>query len=106
MEFTRIQIIVIMGLMAFGLRALPQLFFVGRAFPEAWDRLLRYLSYAFLCSIIATTLFMRGARFEADAAPYRALALAVTLAVARLTKSAASGMIAGMILTLALTWLR
>ena len=104
MEFTRSQVIVIMGLMAFAVRALPQLFFVGEEFPETWDRLLRYLSYAFICSIVSITLFMSGARFDGAAAPQRALALAVTLAVARLTKSAAGGMIAGMILTLVLTW--
>ena len=64
MELTRIEIILIMGLMAFAVRVVPQMFFVGRKFPEAWDRLLRYLSYAFICGIISITLFMTGARFE------------------------------------------
>lgn len=105
MEFTRSEIIVIMGLTAFALRALPQLFFVGKEFPEIWDRLLRYLSYAFICSIISVTLFMSGARFDAAAAPQRVLALAITVAVARLAKSAAGGMMAGVIVTLVLTWL-
>ena len=103
MEFTRIEIILIMGLMAFAVRALPQLCFVGRKFPEALDRLLRYLSYAFICSIIAITLFMSGARFEIEAAPFRAVALAVTIIVARKTKSAVTGMIAGALLVLILS---
>jgi len=97
---SRAEIIVIMGLMAFALRALPQLFFVGRKFPPAWDRLLRYLSYAFICSIVSITLFMTGARFDAGAAPYRGLALAVTIAVARKTKSPVTGMIIGALLVL------
>ena len=106
METTRINIILILGLSAFALRAVPQLFFVGGNFPERWDRLLRYLSYAFLCSIIATTLFMTGARFEAGAAFHRAVALVLTIVIARWTKSAVSGMAAGMSLLLMLSWLR
>ena len=93
-----------MGLMAYGVRALPQLFFVGRHFPEAWDRLLRYLSYAFICSIIATTLFMTGARFDAHAAPYRAVALMVTIVVAHRTKSALKGMLSGALLVSILSY--
>ena len=103
--FTRIEIILIMGFMAFAVRVMPQLFFVGRQFPEAWDRLLRYLSYAFICSIIAITLFISGARFEADAAPYRGVALAVTIMIARISRSAATGMLTGMIVVLLLSWL-
>jgi branched-subunit amino acid transport protein len=38
MEISRIQIILIMGLMAFAVRALPQVFSVGEKFPETWDR--------------------------------------------------------------------
>jgi branched-subunit amino acid transport protein len=98
MGATRLQIIVIMGLMAFVVRALPQIFFVERKFPERWDCFLRYISYAFICSIIATTLFMTGARFDSVAAPYRAAALMVTIVVARRTKSAVTGMIIGAIL--------
>jgi branched-subunit amino acid transport protein len=79
MDGTRLQVILIMGLMAFAVRALPQLFCVGRKFPESWDRFLRYLSYAFICSIISTILFLSGARFQLEAAPYRAAALAVRL---------------------------
>jgi branched-subunit amino acid transport protein len=106
MEITRIQIILIMGLMAFGARAVPQLFFVGRKFPDAWDRLLRYLSYALICSIISTTLFMANAKFEIKAAPYRGVALAVAIVVARVTKSAVTGMLVGAVLVSLLAWLR
>jgi branched-subunit amino acid transport protein len=42
MEITRVQIIFIIGLMAFAVRAVPQMFFVGGQFPESWDRWLRY----------------------------------------------------------------
>jgi branched-subunit amino acid transport protein len=106
MDTTRFQVILIMGLMAFAVRALPQLFFVGRNFPEAWDRFLRYLSYAFICSIIATTLFMTGARFEAHVAPYRAAALMLTIIVAHRTQSALKGMLSGALLVSILSWLR
>jgi branched-subunit amino acid transport protein len=105
MEMSRIEIILIMGLMAFAVRALPQLFFVGEKFPESWERLLRYLSYAFICSIISVTLFMTGGRFEAHAAPNRAIALFVAVAVAHWTKSAVTGMFVGMILVWVLSWL-
>ena len=105
MEFTRIEIILIMGLMAFAVRVLPQVCFVGRQFPEAWDRLLRYISCAFICSIIAITLFISAARFEVEAAPYRGVALAVTIIIARKTRSAATGMLTGMIVVLLLSWI-
>jgi branched-subunit amino acid transport protein len=103
MEITRLQIIFIIGLMAFAVRAAPQLFFVGKKFPEAWDRWLRYLSYAFICSIISVTLFLSRGEFESSAAPGRALALAVAIAVAYKTKSAVTGMIAGAIVVLILS---
>ena len=106
MDATRLEIILIMGLMAFAVRALPQVFFVGRKFPEAWDRFLRYLSYAFICSIISTILFMSGADFQAQAAPYRAAALAVTIIVSHRTKSALKGMLVGALLVSILSWLR
>jgi len=102
---TRISIILLMGLMAFALRALPQLFFAGREFPAAWDRWLRYVSYSMICSIIAVTLFLSGARFESAAAPPRALALAVAVVVARRSQSAVTGMIVGALVVLALAWL-
>jgi branched-subunit amino acid transport protein len=106
MAFSRIEIILILGLSAFVLRALPQLFLVGKNFPETWDRLLRYLSYALLCGLISITLFMSGARFEAQAAPYRGVALAVTLVIAYKTKSAVTGMLVGMVLVLVFSWMR
>lgn len=87
-----------MGGMAFAMRALPQILDVGEKFPEAWDRFLRYLSYALICSIIAVTLFMAGSRFEAAAAPQRGLALMVTIFVAYRAKSPVTGMIVGTVL--------
>jgi branched-subunit amino acid transport protein len=104
MEITRIETIVILGLSAFALRAVPQILFVGGHFPERWDRLLRYLSYAFLCSIISTTLFMTGARFDSHAALPRALAILVTIVVAHGTQNAVSGMLAGLALVLLFSW--
>jgi branched-subunit amino acid transport protein len=68
-EVSRIGIILIMGLMAFTVRALPQVIFVGRKFPESLERLLRYLSYAFISSIVAVTLFMTAGKFELYLAP-------------------------------------
>lgn len=106
MDAARFEIILIMGLMAFALRALPQLFFVGRHFPDAWDRFLRYLSYAFISSIIATTLFMTGARFDAHAAPFRAAALLVTIVVAHGSQSAVAGMLSGALLVSVLSYFR
>jgi branched-subunit amino acid transport protein len=105
-EISRIVIILIMGLMAFAVRAGPQLFFVGRKFPEAWDRLLRYLSYTFICSIISVTLFLTGAKFESQFAPYRGAALFVTIIIAHKTKSAVTGMLVGMVLVLLFSWIR
>jgi branched-subunit amino acid transport protein len=105
MEITRVQIILIMGLMALAVRAAPQLFFVGQTFPEAWDRWLRYISYGFICSIISMTLFMSAGHLEAAAAPRRAIALALTIYIAHQTKSAVTGMLAGAALVLILSWL-
>lgn len=103
MEITRLQIIFIIGLMAFAVRAAPQMFFVGEKFPEAWNRWLRYLSYGFICSIISVTLFMSGTRIDTTAAPRRSLALALTILIAYQTKSAVTGMIAGAVLVLILS---
>src|SRR4249920_3520353 len=88
MAFSRIELIFILGLSALVLRALPQLFLVGKSFPASWDRLLRYVSYALLCGLISITLFMSGPRFESDKALYRGIALTVTIAIAHRTKSA------------------
>ena len=104
MELTRSEIIIILGITALAFRAVPQLYFVAEKFPETWDRLLRYLSYALLCGIIATTLFMKGASLEVDIAPYRAAALTITVIVARKTKSAVTGMLIGTIVVSVLSW--
>jgi branched-subunit amino acid transport protein len=106
MALTRSEIIIILGITALAFRAAPQLYFVGEKFPETWDRLLRYLSYALLCGIIATTLFMKGADFESDMAPYRGAALISAVVVARWTKSALSGLIVGTILISAFSWVK
>jgi branched-subunit amino acid transport protein len=106
MEISRSQIILIMGLMAFAVRSLPQVFFVGKTFPEPLDRWLRYISYAFICSIISITLFLSDMEFEAQAAPRRALALGLAVFVSHKTKSAAGGMICGVLLLLILSWFR
>ena len=105
-EMSRVEIILIMGLMAFAMRALPQLFFVGQEFSETWDRLLRYLSYSLICSIVSITLFMSGARFDVAAAPYRGLALAVTIFIAHKTKRPVMGMFIGALLVLVASRLR
>ena len=106
MAVTRLELIFILGLSAFVLRALPQLFLVGKSFPETWDRLLRYLSYALLCGLISVTLLMSGPRFDVQAAPHRLVALAVTIAVAYQTKSAVTGMLVGVALVLLFSWLK
>ena len=106
MAVTRLELIFILGLSAFVLRALPQLFLVGKSFPETWDRLLRYLSYALLCGLISITLLMSGPRFDVQAAPYRLVALALTIAVAYQTKSAVTGMLVGVALVLLFSWLK
>ena len=105
MELTRGEIILILGLTALAFRIVPQLYFAGQKFPEIWDRLLRYLSYALLCGIISTTLFMKGASFESDSAPYRGVALIATIVVARWTRSALRGLIVGTILVSVFSWL-
>jgi branched-subunit amino acid transport protein len=104
MAFTRVQIILITGLLAFALRALPQLFLAGQRFPEAWDRWLRYVSYGLICSVISVTLFMSAARIETSGVPRRALALALTVYIAHRTQSAVTGMVAGAMLTLVFSW--
>ena len=62
MDETRVTTILAMGVLAYAARVLPQVLFVGKQFPEAWDRFLRYLSYSFICGIISNTLFVTGAR--------------------------------------------
>lgn len=105
METTRITIIIGMALVTYVIRVLPQLFFVGKSFPEAWDRYLRYLAYALMASIIATSLFLAGSRFEAAAAPVRAFALLVAVLLTVWTKSPLLGMVVGTLLATVLPWL-
>ena len=105
MDTARFGVILIIGVMAFAVRAVPQVYLVGRKFPPEWDRFLRYVSYALICSMIGTTLFISGGGFQSRAAPYRAAALAVTIAIARRTKSALAGMLTGAALISALSWL-
>jgi branched-subunit amino acid transport protein len=95
--------IVLLGLTAFVMRAMPQLFLTGRRFPETWDRWLRYVSYSLICSIISITLFISAGRVETAAAPRRAIALAVVILVAYRTRSAVVGMICGVGLVLLLS---
>jgi branched-subunit amino acid transport protein len=106
MDETRVAVILAMGALAYAARVLPQVLFVGKKFPEAWDRFLRYLSYSFICGIISTTLFVVGTRFDSEAAPHRAVALAVAIFAAHRTKSPVTGMIIGTIVVLLLGWWR
>ena len=105
MEITRFQIIVIMGFMALAMRGLPQIFLAGQVFPEAWERWLRYVSYALISSIISVTLFVSGSQVESSAAPRRALALLAAVIIARRTGSAVTGMLVGAMLTLLFGWI-
>jgi branched-subunit amino acid transport protein len=105
MDTTRITIIIGMGLVTYLIRVLPQLFFVGRRFPEAFDRYLRYLAYALIASIVSISLFLAGPRFEAASAPPRALALIVAVLLAAWTKSPLMGMVVGTLVATVLPWL-
>ena len=103
---TRLAIIIGMGLVTYLIRVAPQVFFVGRRFPDAFDRYLRYLAYALIASIISTSLFLSGPRFEAAAASHRVLALLVAILVAFWSRRPVLGMLAGTLLVLVLPWLR
>lgn len=98
MDPARTTIIVGMGLVTYLIRAVPQLFFAGRSFPEAFERYLRYLSYALIASIVSTGLFLAGPRFEAAAAPHRAIALVGAVLVASWTGKPLFGMLIGALL--------
>lgn len=106
MDATRVLIVVGMGLVTYLIRVTPQVLMPGRSFPEALDRYLRYLSYALVVSVISISLFLSGARFEAEAAPQRSFALVAAIVVALLTKSSLIGMLAGTAVVLALSWVR
>ena len=102
---TRIAIIMGMGLVTYLIRAVPLLFFAGRSFPAAFERYLRFLSYALIASIVSTNLFLAGPRFEAAAAPHCALALGVAVLVAARTGQPLLGMVIGALLAQTLPWL-
>lgn len=105
MDPARAAIIVGMGLVSYLIRAVPQLFLAGRSFPENFERYLRYLSYALIASIVSTGLFLAGPRFEAAAAPHRALALAGAVLVASWSGKPLLGMVIGALLAQTLAWL-
>ncbi len=105
MDTTRITIIVGMGLVSYLIRVAPQLFLGGRSFSNAFERYLRYLSYALIASIISTSLFLAGPRFEAASAPHRAFALFAAVLVASWSKKPLLGMLIGTLLALAIPWL-
>lgn len=105
MDATRIAIIVGMGLVSYAIRAVPQLFLVGRSFSDAFERYLRYTAYALIASIISTNLFLKGSSFEAAQAPHRALALVAAVLVALWSKRPVLGMLAGTLLAQILPWL-
>lgn len=105
MDPARTAIIVGMGLVSYVIRALPQLFLGGQSFPQAFERYLRYASYALIASIVSTSLFLAGPRFEAAAAPHRALALTVAVLVASWSGKPLLGMVVGTLLAQTLPWL-
>ena len=104
MDEKRVLIIVGMGLVTYVLRITPQILFVGRNFPEAFDRFLRYLAYALIASIISTSLFLTGSHFDAPAAPGRGVALLTALLVASWSGRSALGLLAGTLVALAVAW--
>ena len=106
MEPTRIAVIVGMGLVTYLIRVAPQVLFVGQRFPEMFDRYLRFLAYALIASIISTSLFLSGPRFDATAAPSRALALGAAILAAAWSRRPALGMLTGTLVALLLSWLR
>ncbi len=106
MDPTRTAIIVGMGLVSYLIRALPQLFLAGRNFPDAFERYLRYLSYALIASIISTGLFLSGGHFDAADAPHRSLALVAAVLVASWSGKPLLGMLVGPLLAPTLPWLR
>jgi branched-subunit amino acid transport protein len=94
-----------MSLLSYLLRLIPQLLFVGGRFPAAFDLYLRYLAYALVVSIISASLFLSGARFDAGAAPGRALSLVLAISVALGTRSTLAGMLVGTVVAMLLAWI-
>lgn len=105
MDPTRVAIIAGMSLVTYVLRVVPQLIFLDSKFPAVADRYLRYLAYALVVSIISTSLFLSGGRFDSGAAPGRAIALLIAMAVAIKTRSTLAGMMSGTVVALLLSWL-
>ena len=104
MDATSVAIIVGMGLVSYALRVAPQALLVGWKFPASVERYLRYLAYALVVSIVSISLFVSAGRFDGAAAPRRALALAVAIIVAALTRSVLAGMLTGTVIALLLSW--
>lgn len=104
MDTTRVLIIVGMGLLTYAVRVLPQIYLAGGRFPAGFDRYLRYLAYALMASIIATSLFFSGAKLEVAAAPTRAIALLVAVVVAYWSRNALLGWVLGLVLVVSLAW--
>jgi branched-subunit amino acid transport protein len=100
----RLAVVVGMALVSYALRVVPQLLLTGWSFPAAWDRYLRYLAYGLVAGIVSATLFLTRGSFDAAAAPRRAIALAIAVAIAALTRSAVLGMLTGTVATLLLSW--
>lgn len=105
MAAPRLTIILGMALVSYALRVIPQLLLTGWSFPATWDRYLRYLAYALVASIVSTTLFLSGARFDVAAAPRRLIAMVIAVSVAIMTRNAAAGMLIGTGVALLLSWL-
>ncbi len=105
-DTTRLAIIVGMGLVTYLIRIVPQLFLVGRSFPQAFDRYLLYLAYAFITSIVSNSLFLSGQRFDSVAAPYRGVALVGAILITLWSRSMVVGMLSGTLLSVVFTWLR
>jgi len=105
MDPTRAAIIVGMGLVSYLIRALPQLFLAGRSFPDAFERYLRYISYAIVASIVSTSLFLSAGRFDAADTPHRSLALVAAVFIASWSKKPLLGMMVGALLAQTLPWL-
>lgn len=99
MDATRLGIIVGMAAVTYLIRIIPQLFFSGRLSGK-WDGYLRYLAYAFIASIICTSLFFVDAQFQTHAAYPRAIALLAAVAVAFWSKHILWGLSTGVLVIL------
>lgn len=104
MDTARVLTIVGMGLVTYVVRALPQLYLAGGRFPAEFDRYLRYLAYALMASIIATTLFFTGAKLELAAVPTRGVALLAAVFTAYWTRNALLGWALGLVFIACLSW--